>query len=210
MTQFSGSDLGALRQRLLMKRQQQSRMDTNRGALLIRGRLFTWLATTRTRLQEANRPVPKHIAAYWALDQEPDLLPLLYQLADEEGFEVSLPCVVATDTPLVFRPWHEDMPMKTGAFGIQEPDTEQVAPNPDVVLVPTLGFTREGDRLGYGKGFYDRTLGQLHEQAHPFTTIGIAWAVGDLSDTDYHCQHHDVPLDGILTDKGWPKAAPVL
>ncbi|HLS43555.1 MAG TPA: 5-formyltetrahydrofolate cyclo-ligase, partial [Paenalcaligenes sp.] len=59
-----------LRTRLLEKRNQQERMDTNRGGLLIRGRLFTWLATTRTRLQEEGQALPNKIAAFWSIANE--------------------------------------------------------------------------------------------------------------------------------------------
>lgn len=210
MNQNVEHNASTLRKRLLEKRSQQERMDTNRGGLLIRGRLFTWLATTRTRLKQAGKPFPNKIAAFWSLDGEPELQSLLYQLVDEEGIEISLPCVVAPDSPLVFRPWHPDSNMKAGKYNIQEPDTTEVADLPDLVLVPTLGFTRQGDRVGYGKGYYDRTLAQLKAQNHPFTAIGVAWAVGDLSAENYQPQPHDFQLDGILTDKGWAKAVPAL
>jgi len=99
--------------------------------------------------------------------------------------------------------------MREGAYGIQEP-VSGPAPLPDIILVPTLGYTREGDRIGYGSGYYDRTLAALKESGHPFVSIGIAWATGDLSDTGYKPQPHDIRLDGILTDKGWAVPAPVL
>jgi len=198
-----------LRVRLKQRRAAQNPIDSNRGALLIRGRLFTWLATTRARLREAGRPAPGNIAAFWPTEQEPGLEPLLAQWVEEEGMTVSLPVVATPDAPLEFRLWTPDTPMKTGAFGIPEPQGKP-APLPDVVLVPTLGFTREGDRIGYGKGYYDRTLAGLKARKHPHTTIGIAWACGDLSDEPYTPAAHDVRLDAILTDKGWAKPAPVL
>jgi 5,10-methenyltetrahydrofolate synthetase len=76
------------------------------------------------------------------------------------------------------------------------------------VLVPTLGFTRQGNRVGYGKGYYDRTLAHLKAQNHPHTTIGIAWACGDLGDEAYAPAEHDIRLDAILTDKGWAVKPP--
>jgi 5,10-methenyltetrahydrofolate synthetase len=99
--------------------------------------------------------------------------------------------------------------MQEGAYGIKEP-VGDLAPPPDLVLVPTLGYTRKGDRVGYGKGYYDRTLAALKASGHRFTTIGIAWACGDLTGEDYTPAAHDVPLDAILTDKGWAVPAPVL
>lgn len=198
-----------LRTRLKTLRAAQNPLESNRGALLIRGRLFTWLATNVTRLREEGRPVPQRIAAFWALPEEPSLQPLLRQWVEEEGYEVSLPVVTAPGEPLAFYQWNPDAPMREGAYGILEPVSEP-AEAPDIVLVPTLGYTREGDRLGYGGGYYDRTLAALKESGHPFVSIGIAWATGDLSGLDYAPQPHDVRLDGILTDKGWAVQAPAL
>lgn len=199
----------AFRARLKQLRAAQNPIDCGRGALLIRGRLFTWLATTRARLQEAGRPAPGNIAAFWSLGEEPQLQPLLRQWVEEEGITVSLPAVVAPDKPLQFRLWTPDTPMQPGAYSIEEPQGD-VAPLPDLVLVPTLGYTRGGDRIGYGKGYYDRTLAALKAQNHAFTSIGIAWACGDVSNEPYSPAAHDIKLDAILTDKGWAVPAPVL
>ena len=198
-----------LRARIKTLRAAQNQLDTNRGGLLIRGRLFTWLATNVSRLREAGHPLPKNIAAFWSMPEEPQLLPLLRQWVEEEGYQVSLPVVATPNAPLEFHRWDPDGPMREGAYGIQEPVTG-LAPAPDIVLVPTLGYTREGDRLGYGGGYYDRTLAALKESGHQFVTIGIAWATGDLTGMGYQPQPHDIKLDGILTDKGWAVPAPEL
>jgi 5-formyltetrahydrofolate cyclo-ligase len=198
-----------LRVRLKQLRAAQSPVDRNRGALLIRGRLFTWLATNRSKLKEAGKPVPVNIAAFWSMQDEPQLQPLLRQWVEEEGYRVSLPVVVTPNAPLEFRLWDPDADMQEGAYGIYEPIGEP-APLPDIILVPTLGYTRQGDRVGYGKGYYDRTLAAFKEQGHPYTSIGIAWATGDLSSHPHTPASHDVKLDSILTDKGWAVPAPVL
>jgi 5,10-methenyltetrahydrofolate synthetase len=196
----------SIRAHLKALRAAQDPLESRRGALLIRGRLFTWLATIREQQQNQGRRVFKNIAAFWSLPQEPELQPLLYQWVEEEDISVSLPVVTGPDKPLEFRLWTPDTDMKAGAFGIDEPLGEP-APAPDVVLVPALGFTRAGDRLGYGKGYYDRTLAALRAQGHSFTTLGIAWACGDMDHLglSHVPQPHDIPLDAILTDKGWPK-----
>jgi len=196
-----------LRARLKQLRADLDPVQASRGALLIRGRLFTWLATTRSRLQQAGRPAPNHVAAFWSTSDEPELQPLLRQWVEEHGLTVSLPVVAAPDAPLSFRLWHPDQPMRAGAFGIAEP-TGKDAPLPDIVLVPTLGFTRQGDRVGYGKGYYDRTLAAFKAREHRVTSIGIAWSCGDLTNVAYTPAPHDVRLDAILTDKGWAVAAP--
>jgi len=198
-----------LRTRLKHARAAMDAAQARRGALLIRGRLFTWLASTRARLQEARRPAPRHIAAFWSMPDEPELQPLLYQWAQDPSLTVALPVVSSPDAALSFRRWLPGEPMRTGTFSIPEP-TGAEAPLPDVVLVPTLGFTRAGDRVGYGKGYYDRTLAAWKAQGHVCTTIGIAWACGDLSATAYTPAPHDVRLDAILTDRGWALPAPEL
>ncbi|HEY9278715.1 MAG TPA: 5-formyltetrahydrofolate cyclo-ligase [Eoetvoesiella sp.] len=198
-----------LRTRLKERRAAQNPVDCRRGALLIRGRLFTWLATTRTNLQKAGKPEPRNIAAFWSMDQEPDLKPLLSQWVEEDGISVSLPVVGAPNAPLQFRIWTPETRMQIGPYGIAEPQGP-AAPAPDIILVPTLGYTRQGDRVGYGKGYYDRTLAALNAQNHAYTSIGIAWACGDLSNDAYTPAEHDVKLDAILTDKGWAVPAPTL
>jgi 5-formyltetrahydrofolate cyclo-ligase len=207
MNQNAQDNAAALRARLKQRRADLPPQDRDRGALLIRGRLYTWLATNRTRLRESGRPDVRHIAAFWSMADEPALRALLGQWAEDETLTVSLPVVTAPAQPLQFRAWTPDTPMKPGAYGIQEPDGPE-APAPDIVLVPTLGYTRQGDRLGYGGGYYDRTLAALKATGHAFTTVGIAWACGDLSGESYTPAAHDVRLDTILTDKGWAVPAP--
>jgi len=196
-----------LRSRLKQLRAALDPEQAQRGALSIRGRLFTWLAATRTHLMQAGQPAPSHIAAFWSTQDEPQLQPLLRQWVQEHGLTVSLPVVTATDAPLSFRLWHPGQLLHPGAFGIQEP-TGEAAPLPDIVLVPTLGFTRQGDRIGYGKGYYDRSLAAWKAQGHRFTSIGIAWSCADLGNTPYTPAAHDVRLDAILTDQGWAVPAP--
>ena len=201
----------SLRTQLKALRAAQNPVDRNRGALLIRGRLFTWLAATRTALRNAGKPVPQNIAAFWPIGDEPQLQPLLEQWVEEEGYQVSLPVVTSLNDPLQFRLWSPNTPMQEGSYGIQEP-VGPVAPAPDIILVPTLGYTRQGDRVGYGKGYYDRTLADLKAKGHHFTTIGIAFATGDLAAAGiaHTPAAHDFRLDSILTDKGWAVPAPVL
>src|SRR5690606_32861553 len=142
---------------------------------------------------------------------EPALQPLLDQWAEEEGYQVSLPAVTNPNAPLQFRLWTPDTPMQDGPYGIQDP-VGPAAPPPDIVPVPTLGYTRQGDRVGYGQRYYDCTLADLKQQGHRFTTIGIAWATGDLAvaGISHTPAEHDFRLDSVLTDKGWAVPAPKL
>lgn len=201
----------SLRQQLLEKRAAQEPRDVSMGALRIRARLYTWLATQQEDMRAQQRDEPLNIAAFWSLPAEPELQPLLNKWdIEDNGLTLSLPCIDAEAAPLRFSPWDIETPMKTGRYNISEPDSSETAAKPDIILVPTLGFTRQGDRLGYGQGYYDRTIAQLRAQYHPFVTIGIAWSCGDLSEYDYTPEPHDEPLDAVLTELGWAKEAPQL
>jgi len=177
------------------------------GALLLRGRLHAWLALRNTAARAAGTCSTPVIAAYWPLADEPDLRPLLSQWSDAD-ITVALPVVVRQHAPLAFRVWTPQTVMAAGAYGIAEPQgTAEVVP--DILLVPTLGYTDDAYRLGYGGGYYDRTLAALQANRHPAIAIGIAWAGGRIASTDWTPAAHDVPLNAILTPDGWTPAAPV-
>ena len=101
---------------------------------------------------------------------------------------------------LTFHAWYPGCPMEEDAYGIPKPkDTEVIVPT--LLFVPCVGYGPGGFRLGYGGGFYDRTLATL--QPKPFT-VGLGYSHGWLPDLEP--EPHDVPLDAILNDKGvvWP------
>jgi 5,10-methenyltetrahydrofolate synthetase len=82
---------------------------------------------------------------------------------------------------------------------------------PDVMLIPTLGFTEQGARLGYGGGYYDRTLAQLNETGKDFLALGIAWDQARIEEqAGYQPEAHDYPLDAILTPSGWAQDTPAV
>ncbi len=196
----------ALRQRLRQARVDIPAADRSRGALLMRGRLFTWLAVASEQAVAEGRPAPSAVAAFWPMPDEPDLRPLLRQWHDA-GLRVLLPVIKTAGAPLEFHRWQPDAPMLPGAYGIPAPAPGQPE-LPDLVLVPTLGYTRQADRLGYGGGYYDRTLAALRAQGHAHTSIGIAWTEGRIDDPDYRAAPHDVRLDAVLTPAGWLPKAP--
>lgn len=154
-----------------------------------------------TRFQQA-RPEKNvwRIAGFWPIKEEPDLIPLLTQL-DRLGHEICLPCITMLDSPLEFYRWTANTPLQPGKFNIPEPQLNEKAAVADIILVPTLGFTRDGHRIGYGKGYYDRTLAQLQNKGHVFIKMGVAWDEGEIM-ADYQPEPHDIPLDYILTPSG--------
>lgn len=197
-------------------KQQRNNLDDktlSRGALLMRGRLFAWISSNQTALKEQGKPGFNTISAYWPIQNEPDLVPLLRQLSNDYGYTVSLPQVIGKDQALQFNIWQPGTEMQEGAYGTLHP-TGPIADSPDIMLVPTLGFTRNGDRIGYGGGYYDRTIQNIKQNNPNCITIGVAWACNDINDAayshllPYHPQAHDQQLDAIITDMGWAKPAP--
>ena len=116
-----------------------------------------------------------------------------------EGHALALPCMQGKGLPLVFRAWIPGDEMAPAVWGIAEPLASRAVVLPDIVLVPLLAFDGRGQRLGYGGGFYDRTLEQLRS-VKPVVTIGIAYDEQRL-DAVPHLDY-DQPLDWVLTPSG--------
>jgi 5-formyltetrahydrofolate cyclo-ligase len=200
----------SLRTRLRDARKNIAVADRQRGSLLIRARLFTWLALAREHAQLNKLAIPQIVAAYWPLSDEPDLTPLIEKWlheAEHPAIEVVLPVVVSDNAPLHFYPFTALTELKADQFGVMAPTQVygQTSRIPDVVLVPTLGFTQKGDRIGYGKGFYDRTLMLLRQQNPKMVAIGIAWSEGSIEaiDPQYQPAPHDFQLNYVLTPTDW-------
>ena len=147
------------------------------------------------------------IGAYWPIKGEFDPLPALHrwkedgELLDEPALRrIGLPVVNKQHKTLTFHAWYPGGPMEEDAYGIPKPkDTEVIVPT--LLFVPCVGYGPGGYRLGYGGGFYDRTLASL--QPRPFT-VGLGYTNGYLDDLEPEA--HDQPLDAILNDNGvvWP------
>lgn len=137
------------------------------------------------------------IGAYWPIKGEFDALPALYRWSEADpGRRIGLPVVDRSTRQLRFHVWYPGCPMEEDAYGIPKPrDTE--AFDPQMLLVPCVGFGPGGMRLGYGGGFYDRTLAAL--KPRPFT-VGLGYAHGFIP--WLVPEPHDVPLDAILTEDG--------
>jgi 5-formyltetrahydrofolate cyclo-ligase len=136
------------------------------------------------------------ISGYWPIKGELDLRPVLTGLHHAEA-RVALPLVEVKAAPLVFRRWTPGTRMVRGDWNIPVPPPEAEAVQPEIALAPVVGWTGDCYRLGYGGGYFDRTLAALSPR--PFT-IGIGLASARLA--TIFPQPHDIPLDAILTEKG--------
>jgi len=185
-------DKRTLRRQLQAER--QSMVDRHQRSVHLQEVLRVWLIS---------RPEAT-IGAYWPIKGEFDALPALYRWSEaDEARRIGLPVIDRQSKQLRFHVWYPGCPMEDDAFGIPKPkDTEEFAPQ--MLLVPCVGFGAGGLRLGYGGGFYDRTLGSL--QPRP-VTVGVGFAHGFLP--WLQSEPHDVPLDAMLTEEGvqWQSAA---
>jgi len=137
------------------------------------------------------------IGAYWPIKGEFDALPALYRWSEAHADRrIGLPVIDRETKQLRFHVWYPGCPMEEDAYGIPKPkDTESF--QPQLLLVPCVGYGPGGLRLGYGGGFYDRTLAALTPR--PFT-IGVGYSHGWVPWLEG--EPHDVPLDAILTEEG--------
>ncbi len=139
------------------------------------------------------------ISGYWPIRSEPDLRPLLYVLA-ATGREIALPIVVAPDQSLRFHAWQPGADLVAGPLGTVTPHPDSPACEPEIMLVPLLAFDRQRRRLGYGGGFYDRTIAELRAAGRPLLTIGIGYAGLEIAEVP--TDPWDQALDAILTEEG--------
>jgi 5-formyltetrahydrofolate cyclo-ligase len=134
------------------------------------------------------------VGAYHALPDEADPALLLEALV-EHGVHIAFPRVAAKNQPLEFHRIPDGEMLRAGAYGIPEPAAHFPLVKPDLLLVPLLAFDARRHRLGYGGGFYDRTIAALGVPA-----IGIAYDGQQVSSLP--AEAHDIALDGILTEHG--------
>lgn len=137
------------------------------------------------------------VAGYWPIREEIDPLPAMLALL-ARGHRLALPVVARRDQPLAFRHWWPGDPLVAGAYDIPAPGMCAPPVTPTLLLVPGLWFDRAGGRLGYGGGFYDRTLAQLR-QGWQVAAVGIAHdaQLGGTLDREAH----DAPMDWVVTDR---------
>nr|WP_223115804.1 5-formyltetrahydrofolate cyclo-ligase [Paracoccus amoyensis] len=165
-----------------------------RASALAARRLGGDQAALTTRLISALVPFRGEIVAgYWPMRGEADPRDAL---AAHNG-PICLPVVTGKAQPLIFRAWDDD-DLVSGAYGTAHPADSAAILIPSVLIVPLAGFDRQGNRLGYGGGFYDRTLQVLRDQGVA-VAIGLAFAAQELSAIP--AEPYDQPLDIVVTDK---------
>ncbi len=138
------------------------------------------------------------VAGYWAMADEIDVVPAMAALKDACGLTCALPVVAENNAPLVFRSWQPGEPLESGGFGTHHPFPEAQVVVPTVLLVPLLAFDLSGYRMGWGGGFYDRTLERLRADGS-VTAIGVAYA-GQQFDAVVR-DKYDQPMDWIATEQ---------
>lgn len=140
-------------------------------------------------------PVPGVVAFCWPIKHEPDVRAVVERWV-EMGARVALPVVVAEDAPLAFRPWTAETQLEPDRYGIPTPVAGDFV-QPDMILLPLNGFDSAGYRLGYGGGFFDRTLAALSPRP---LAIGVGFEVNRLP--SIRPEAHDQQLDWIVTEAG--------
>ena len=178
-------DKKVLRRQLQAER--QGLIDRHQRAMQLQEVLRVWLVSRTEAL----------IGAYWPIKGEFDALPALYRWAEADAKRrIGLPVMSKATKQLRFHVWYPGCEMEEDAYGIPKPKDTAVF-EPTLLLVPCVGYGPRGLRLGYGGGFYDRTLASLSPR--PFTA-GLAYSNGHVPWLE--AEAHDVPLDAVLNEDG--------
>jgi 5-formyltetrahydrofolate cyclo-ligase len=177
---------------------------------ILRGTMLAWrgglsdeerraAATGLVETWRLERPVqtPTVVSGFWPMAEELDIRPLMIELHNQ-GCQLALPVVVAKKQPLVFRAWRPGDPLEAGVFGTLHPHPTRQAIEPDALIVPLLAVDEEGWRLGYGGGFYDRTLEALRAKKG-ITAVGVGFNAQLIPEVPHGPS--DQRLDWLLTDK---------
>lgn len=184
-TPENGKDKTLLRRALLAARQSLDGATRQEWDAKLDQRVIEWAA------QWSKTNPHGTLGVYWPIRGEPNLRPTYATLA-ASGLQLALPVVIGNDMPLRFVAWTPGEVMQKDSFGVSIPASAAVVA-PTALLIPCVGFNRDRMRLGYGGGFYDRTLA-LEPRPH---SIGIAYSCGL---TEFEGAKHDIALDAIITE----------
>lgn len=180
----------ALRRQCRNARKQRERRQRQADAALLNRHLLGMDLVTSAR----------YVAGYLAFDGEPDIRFSLTQLC-RRGVGVALPVLAKTpEEGLHFQRWTPATPLTVNRHGISEPRDSEAIPlaRIDALLLPLVAFDRDGNRLGMGAGWYDRSLGRSDCRA---ARIGVAWSEQEIPQVPV--DHWDQPLDAVVTEQTW-------
>lgn len=182
MTTNAGLDKAALRRSMMAARKAVTPEQRCQWDAVLGEKLLAWWRAY---------PVAS-FGVYWPMQQEPDLRSA-YDELHRLGVQLALPVVAAKDAALEFALWSPGDTLVKDAMGVSIPATQHRVACPEALLIPCLGYNDENFRLGYGGGFYDRTLAVTPRPL----AIGIAYS---FSKVHFEAAPHDVGLDHILTE----------
>jgi 5-formyltetrahydrofolate cyclo-ligase len=175
----------------MVRRTAAAKQHGPQASVLLRDHLLTGLSLNPSAT----------VAGYAPMRSEISPTPTL-EVLHQQGHPTCLPVVLQKNTPLLFRVWAPGDPLEKGVFHTQIPPASAGTCVPDVLLVPLLAFTSQGQRLGYGGGFYDRTLQMLRSQKS-IVAVGVAYSEQECPTLPI--EPTDEPLDWICTEAGcWP------
>ncbi|HEY0817972.1 MAG TPA: 5-formyltetrahydrofolate cyclo-ligase [Rhizobacter sp.] len=187
MSETTRPDRPALRAQLLAARERFASSAEVSGAVQ---------SITRELEQVIDRLEPECLGLYWAMRSEFNAASLWREDKRHTSYTLALPFAQRAGRQMHYRRWDGQAPRLQDECGIATSDGDPVVP--DVVLVPCVGFTASGYRLGYGGGYFDRWLA-----SHPHVTaVGVAWSVSQLDEAALAPEPHDQPLAFVVTEKG--------
>ena len=144
---------------------------------------------------QAALPVPRIVAFCWPIKHEPDVRAIVPRWA-ALGSQAALPVVVDENAPLAFRLWTPDTPLAADRYGIPTPTRGEFV-QPDMLLLPLNGFDGDGYRLGYGGGYFDRTLAAMSPRP---LAVGVGFEINRLP--TIRPERHDQRLDWLVSEAG--------
>ncbi|MBN8542690.1 MAG: 5-formyltetrahydrofolate cyclo-ligase [Alphaproteobacteria bacterium] len=184
---------------MLSKPQLRSDMQTKRASL---GAVQIAQTSQAIARHFADHPIlafAPSCAGYIAMRGEVDVMPIL-AFMQNLARETALPRITLKDAPLTFHQWRAGEALETHTLGMKEPLASAPIAIPNIILVPLLAFDAAGYRLGYGGGYYDRTMQTLRAEAKAPLFIGVAYSWQEVKALP--AEPHDAKLDGILTELG--------
>ena len=183
------------------RKAERARLLAIRDAIPVEERRRLDARMTEMLLEAFPQVAGKTIGFYWPMKGEFDPRVFVLRLR-EMGSRAALPIVVKKAAPLEYREWWPGVETTPGVFGLPVPQGSPVLV-PDVVLMPPVGFDAQGYRLGYGGGYFDRTLASL--SARPPLKIGVGRELSRIE--TIHPQPHDIPMDLVVTEAGIHRAS---